>query len=319
VTTSAYEATLTTTFEVGPGDAADVLAMIRAAFGSREVLDPPSTALSETESSVAAALAEHGGLLARSRDGDPLGALLFDPLDEMLGLRRVSVHPDVQGHGVARALVRGAEGHAVQHGYDAVRLLARAELPRTVRFWEHAGYVVTDRDGVFLTMARELPVTVTASTPSDTADVGRRLAGVLRAGDLLTLNGSLGAGKTTLTQGLGEGLRVRGAVTSPTFVIARVHPPLGSGPGLVHVDAYRLERPADSGKSVLSELDDLDLDASLDESVTVVEWGAEIAEALTEDRLDVTLSRDDDSEVRTITITPVGRRWLGSGLRAALA
>ncbi|MGO4245441.1 tRNA (adenosine(37)-N6)-threonylcarbamoyltransferase complex ATPase subunit type 1 TsaE, partial [Janibacter sp. RAF20_2_2] len=99
-----------------------------------------------------------------------------------------------------------------------------------------------------------------------TTALGRRLATLLRAGDLVVLTGGLGAGKTTLTRGLGAGLGVRGAVTSPTFVIARVHPSLVGGPELVHVDAYRLGGAA--------ELDDLDLDSELDEAVTVVEWGA---------------------------------------------
>lgn len=102
-----------------------------------------------------------------------------------------------------------------------------------------------------------------------TRALGAALASLLRAGDLLVLTGDLGAGKTTLTQGIGTGLGVRGQVASPTFVIAREHPPLGEGPGLVHVDAYRL--------GGLEELDALDLDSSLEESVTVVEWGEGLA------------------------------------------
>src|ERR1051326_3201561 len=96
-------------------------------------------------------------------------------------------------------------------------------------------------------------------------EFGRRLAGVRRAGDLVLRSGPLGAGKTTLVQGIAEGLKVRGPITSPTFVIARVHPSLSGGPALVHADAYRL------GGTL--EVDDLDLDESLSESVTVVEWG----------------------------------------------
>jgi len=120
---------------------------------------------------------------------------------------------------------------------------------------------------------------VVAGTAEQTRGLGSRLAALLRAGDLLVLSGDLGAGKTTFTQGLGSGLRVRGDVTSPTFVISRVHPSLVGGPALVHVDAYRLGEVA--------ELDDLDLDTSLDEAVTVVEWGSGLAEALAEDRLEV--------------------------------
>lgn len=112
--------------------------------------------------------------------------------------------------------------------------------------------------------------------------LGRRLAALLRAGDLLVLSGPLGAGKTTLVQGIGEGLGVRGRVTSPTFVIARVHPSLAGGPALVHADAYRLGSPA--------EVDDLDLDASLETSVTVVEWGGGLVEGLAEDRLEVAIT-----------------------------
>lgn len=118
--------------------------------------------------------------------------------------------------------------------------------------------------------------------------LGRRLALLLRAGDLVILSGPLGAGKTTLTQGIGEGLAVRGPVTSPTFVIARVHPPLaggglsGPGPALVHADAYRL------GSAL--ELDDLDLDADTATSVTVVEWGEGLAEGLAADRLEITIT-----------------------------
>ncbi len=125
----------------------------------------------------------------------------------------------------------------------------------------------------------------------------------LRAGDLVLLVGDLGAGKTTFTQGLGEGLGVRGPVTSPTFVIARVHPSEVGGPPLVHVDAYRL--------GGLGELDDLDLDASLDEAVTVVEWGEGIAEGLAESRLEVRITRSGsiDDESRTVRVTGVGPRW----------
>src|ERR1044072_7574502 len=101
---------------------------------------------------------------------------------------------------------------------------------------------------------------------------GPRRAAGLGAGDLLILSGPLGAGKTTLVQGIAEGLKVRGPITSPTFVIARVHPSLRQGPPLVHADAYRL------GGDL--EVDDLDLDASLEESVTVVEWGEGLVEGL---------------------------------------
>ncbi len=135
----------------------------------------------------------------------------------------------------------------------------------------------------------------------DTRALGSQLGRMLRAGDLVVLTGGLGAGKTTLTQGLGEALGVRGAVTSPTFVIARVHPSTVGGPPLVHVDAYRL------GGAL--ELDDLDLDAAVVESVTVGAWGHGLVEDLAEDRLEVVLDVDPASEVRTATVTGVGGRW----------
>jgi tRNA threonylcarbamoyladenosine biosynthesis protein TsaE len=142
--------------------------------------------------------------------------------------------------------------------------------------------------------------------------LGEALAEILRAGDVVVLSGELGAGKTTFTQGLGVGLGVRGDVTSPTFVISRVHPSLGNGPALVHVDAYRL--------GGVAELDDLDLDTSLDEAVTVVEWGEGIAEGLADDRVEVRIERavaDDVAHAegldpRRVRIAPVGRRWLAA-------
>src|SRR5882757_10558699 len=127
-------------------------------------------------------------------------------------------------------------------------------------------------------------VRITVKTPEHMRELGRRLARLLAPGDLVLLSGELGAGKTTLARGLGEGLGVRGAVTSPTFVIARVHPSLTGGPALVHVDAYRLG-------GGLDEMEDLDLDVSLPESVVVVEWGDGKVEDLSDARLHVVISR----------------------------
>ncbi|MFE0807032.1 tRNA (adenosine(37)-N6)-threonylcarbamoyltransferase complex ATPase subunit type 1 TsaE [Streptomyces sp. NPDC058794] len=155
-------------------------------------------------------------------------------------------------------------------------------------------------------------VEITVTSPEQMRELGRRLAKVLRAGDLLMLSGELGAGKTTLTRGLGEGMGVRGAVTSPTFVIARVHPSLGDGPPLVHVDAYRL-----SGG--LDEMEDLDLDVSLPESVIVVEWGEGKVEELTDDRLQLRIERavgDTTDEVRHVTLAGIGERWTSADLGA---
>ncbi|WP_129841868.1 tRNA (adenosine(37)-N6)-threonylcarbamoyltransferase complex ATPase subunit type 1 TsaE [Streptomyces sp. RFCAC02] len=152
-------------------------------------------------------------------------------------------------------------------------------------------------------------VSRTLQGPDAMRDLGRGIAGLLRAGDLVLLTGELGAGKTTLTRGIGEGLGVRGAVTSPTFVIARVHPSLTGGPALVHVDAYRL----DGG---LEEMEDLDLDVALPESVVVVEWGEGRVEELSDDRLHVVIDRSGTGgdDVRRVTLTGVGDRWAGTRL-----
>ncbi|WP_035800890.1 tRNA (adenosine(37)-N6)-threonylcarbamoyltransferase complex ATPase subunit type 1 TsaE [Kitasatospora mediocidica] len=161
--------------------------------------------------------------------------------------------------------------------------------------------------------------TLTVPTPEQMNGLGTRLAGLLRPGDLVLLSGELGAGKTTLTRGLGVGLGVRGAVTSPTFVIARVHPSLVGGPALVHVDAYRLG-------GGLDEMEDLDLDVSLPESVVVVEWGEGKVEDLSENRLEVRIERalggaeaDADASVdgpdpRRVVLNGLGSRWDGVDL-----
>ena len=139
-----------------------------------------------------------------------------------------------------------------------------------------------------------------AADAAQTRAAGLTFAKRLEPGDLVILSGELGAGKTTFTQGLAEGLGVRGPITSPTFVLARVHPSLVGGPALVHVDAYRL--------GGLDELDDLDLDASMDESVTVVEWGEGKAEVLAEGRPGhyvVRLDRAREDDVREISVARV--------------
>ncbi|WP_431245456.1 tRNA (adenosine(37)-N6)-threonylcarbamoyltransferase complex ATPase subunit type 1 TsaE [Leifsonia xyli] len=169
--------------------------------------------------------------------------------------------------------------------------------------------------------ALRLPVTRRIATADDMHALGLELARVLRAGDLVVLSGPLGAGKTTLTRGVGEGMDVRGPVTSPTFVLARTHPSLSGGAPLVHVDAYRL--------SSALELDDLDIDFA--RSVVVVEWGAGMLDGVAESWLEVAIERptgadeatsphggdadedgdvaDDADEPRTVTITGFGPRW----------
>jgi tRNA threonylcarbamoyladenosine biosynthesis protein TsaE len=140
-------------------------------------------------------------------------------------------------------------------------------------------------------------------TPEAMRTLGIEIAERLRPGDLVLLMGPLGAGKTTLAQGIGEGLGVAGVV-SPTFVIARVH--TGGRLPLVHVDAYRL--------SSIEEVDDLDLDASLEGSVTLVEWGEGLVEGLSGSRLEIRIQRSDEieTEARQVEIAGVGERWAGS-------
>ncbi len=139
---------------------------------------------------------------------------------------------------------------------------------------------------------------VILETPEDTMAFGRTLGAALRAGDLVLLDGPLGAGKTTLTRGIADGLGVGGRVSSPTFVLARVHTAGAAGVPLIHVDAYRLGGD-------LSQLDDLDLDTDLESSAVVVEWGEGSAERLSEDHLVVRLTRHDD-DTRSVVLEPHG-------------
>lgn len=140
--------------------------------------------------------------------------------------------------------------------------------------------------------------TAELDTVDDTIDLGAQLGRSLKAGDVVVLSGPLGAGKTALAKGIAIGMEVSGPVTSPTFVLARVHPAVQHGrPAMVHVDVYRLldHQTAD----LLAELDSLDLDTELGESVVVVEWGEGLAERLSDSHLAIRLQRSPDSEVRT--------------------
>lgn len=139
-------------------------------------------------------------------------------------------------------------------------------------------------------------------TAEDTLAFGRHIGQQLRAGDVVVLSGPLGAGKTVLAKGIADGLDVEGPITSPTFVLARVHRARQAGaPDLVHVDVYRLLDHA--AADLLGELDALDLDTDLDDSVVVVEWGEGLAERLSDRHLDIRLQRAADSEVRIATWT----------------
>jgi tRNA threonylcarbamoyladenosine biosynthesis protein TsaE len=289
---------------VGPEAADAVLEVVTAAFSARPALDPPAEALAETHDSMVMALSGAGGLLAELA-GSPVGALVLDLARDVLYVRRFGVIPQEQHHGIAHRLVTAA-CDAVDEATE-VRVFARQELPRTVGFWEAAGFVEVGRVPPYVELRRPLVSSYDVPTAEAMRALGSSVATSLRPGDLVVLTGELGAGKTTFTQGLGEGLGVRGGVTSPTFVIARVHPSLGSGPDLVHVDAYRL--------GGLAELDDLDLDASLDTAVTVVEWGEGLAESLSDSWLQVTIGRAvgsveaDADDPRVVRVRGYGPRW----------
>lgn len=292
--------------EVGREAAHEVRQVVRAAFEARPLLDPPPAALTEEPEELAELLDKRGGLLA-VLDGEPVGALVLDPVGSSMYLRRFGVDPRAQGHGVAGKLVEVAVD--ASEGFDDLTVVAREELPATVAFWERRGFREIRRYSPFVELRRPLNTFLYDVPDADSMRaLGESLAAQLRPGDLVVLSGELGAGKTTFTQGVGTGLDVRGEVTSPTFVIARVHPPNGAGPGLVHVDAYRL--------GGIDELDDLDLDTSLEDSVTVVEWGEGIAEGLAESRLEVriirALAHDEHApglDPRRVLMTPVGPRW----------
>ncbi|MDO5720708.1 MAG: tRNA (adenosine(37)-N6)-threonylcarbamoyltransferase complex ATPase subunit type 1 TsaE [Actinomycetaceae bacterium] len=170
--------------------------------------------------------------------------------------------------------------------------------------------------------------TLHLESPAQTRAIGASLAPIIRGGDLIMLTGDLGAGKTTLTQGLGAAMGVRGRVASPTFIIARTHVN-PAGPDLVHVDAYRI--------GDLDDLETLDLDTALDEAVIVVEWGKGKTEGLSDNRLEITMEvaasgdapmvepfdlEAADDGARTVTVSAVGPRWnestVESAMRAAL-
>lgn len=291
------------------GDAAGMVEVIHAAFGNRPVLDPPSTASAETADSVAGSLRRGAGIYAHV-GGRPAGSILvaLDPRG-FATFSRVSVHPDFQRHGIASAMVHAAEGLAARRGARRLELFARNELTDLIDFWYNRGFV-RDRSAPHgVVLIKPLPVAVSAPTAADMRAVGARLADLLRAGDVVVLTGEVGAGKTTLTQGLGAGLGATTPILSPTFVLSRVHRSATDRPTLIHVDAYRLASAA--------ELDDLDLDATAADAVTVMEWGKGLVEELWPERLEIDIERspvtgsspEDADEGRTLLLRPVGRRW----------
>ena len=176
---------------------------------------------------------------------------------------------------------------------------------------------LNSRGAANLYLGGSVPFTIRVNSPDSTRAVGELLAKQLRRGDLVMLSGGLGAGKTTFTQGIGAGLQVKGRISSPTFIVARVHPSLMGGADLIHADAYRIKD--------LTDLETLDLDSTLDEAITVIEWGEGKTEQLSGSRLEITINRQQggsatsdngvidlaemDDGKRDITIRSVGERW----------
>lgn len=291
----------------GPGDAAAMFAVITEGFRARPVLDPPADALSDTLADIKRHIAEQVGVIASDESG--VIGCLFLSLDASATpptgmLHRVSVLPGHRHGGVAVAMIFAAADVAVAAGMRRLQLVARRELPTVIQWWASHGFEpVKELDAHRLLLDTALPTRVEVPTTEEMRRLGVRLARLLRPGDLLVASGELGAGKTTLAQGLGEGLQVAGPVTSPTFVLSRIHPARNGGPQFVHADAYRLGSAA--------ELEDLDLDASMAESVTLVEWGAGLAEGLAVDRLEVHIERSGqtDDETRIVSLRGIGPRW----------
>lgn len=283
-----------------PDDTSALLLVISEAFGARPPVDPPPPALSETAESLQQSLNQGFAVVAEIA-GEPAGAVVVVVSQGRAWITRVSVRPAYQRHGIANTMVEVVLDLLATEGAATAELIARSEFPEVLRWWHRRGFVELDRDGTKVHLARQIPVLVEVPTAAEMQQLGARLAPLMQAGDLIVASGDLGAGKTTFTQGLAAGMQVSGPVISPTFVLSRIHQPIGEGPRLVHVDAYRLGSAA--------ELEDLDL--PLEDSVTLVEWGSGVAEDLNEDRLDLAIRRtiDPDDETRWVFLTPIGPRW----------
>lgn len=282
------------------GDAAAMFHVIRTAFAARRPVDPPAAALCDTVADVEAAIRSGHGVCLEV-GGALVACLLVEVAGHVATFRRVSVLPEHSGAGHAQQLVEGAVLLAADLGCRTVELLSRREFPELRAWWQRHGFSVVRESGDSYVLARRLPVLLDVPTADDMHQLGGRIASLLRKGDVIIASGGLGAGKTTLAQGIGEGLRVQGQVTSPTFIISRFHEASADGPSFVHVDAYRLGDGA--------ELADIDLDESLAGSVTMVEWGEGMAEWLSDDRLEISIDRSEGDDVRTVLLDGVGPRW----------
>jgi len=288
--------------QVDAARAEDMLAVVHAAFAARPAVEPPAAALSDDVASIATKLDTGFGVLGEV-DGRPAAALIVALDGRAATITRVAVHPEFQHRGIANAMVQCAMDLLAAAGTRTLSLQARTEFPSIARWWKRHGFVRVGEQPPLELLQRRLPVLVEAPTAEAMQALGERLAALVQAGDVIIATGDLGAGKTTLTQGIGAGLGVAGPVISPTFVLSRVHRSSAGGPGLVHVDAYRL--------GSFDELEDLDLEASLADSVTLIEWGGGIAEGLADDRLEIDIRRglDPEDDTRLVFLVGTGQRW----------
>lgn len=293
-----------------PADAPAILDMVHRAFLARPVAGERPDALKDDVRSIEARLDNGLGYLTLI-DDRPVGVVMVARQRGALRLGRVCVLPEHRRLGVASFTVDVVLEDLAVRGEERVQLLARQEFPSLQAWWRRHGFEAQGVEGNCVVMARLLSVAVEVPDADAMRGLGLRLAPLLRAGDLIIASGDLGSGKTTLAQGVGAGLGVAGPVISPTFVLARVHPSRDERPALVHADAYRLGGAA--------ELDDLGLDDSVAASVTFVEWGAGVAEALASDRLEIDIRRgiDPDDETRWVFLTPIGARWSHDALATA--
>lgn len=287
-----------------PADAAALHRVIYAAFSARPPVQPPAEALADTVETVREAL-EHGYGVLVERDDEPIAGLLIDVDGEVATLRRVSVVPTVAGTGVGVEMVAATITALADLGCRSVEVVARNEFPKNIAWWSRAGFMKLRDVPHGQVMGRGLPTAVQVPDAEAMRSLGRKLATLLHPGDVLIAAGELGAGKTTLAQGIGEGLDVEGPIISPTFVLSRIHPSRNSGPNFVHVDAYRL--------ASADELADIDLQETQASSVTLIEWGRGVAEWLTNEPLMIEIQRSDDpaSNQRTVYLMGIGRRWDG--------
>lgn len=284
------------------GEAGLVVGLIHDAFRARPVIGAPPAALHDDAAVVAGVMAR-GAVYLATVAGEPVGVTLVRRAGDEARIGRVGVLPAVRRYGVASFLVGVVLEHLATAGVAYAHLLARKEYPLIEAWWERHGFARTGEEGDCWVLSRALPVVVEVPDADAMRALGRRLAPLLAPGDVVLASGDLGAGKTTLAQGIGEGLDVSGPIISPTFVLSRVHRPRSAGPAFVHVDAYRLD--------TFAELEDLDLEASLADAVTLVEWGTGVAEGLAADRLEVDIRRgvDPGDETRWVFLTPVGGRF----------